>query len=530
MTLRPIADVADRLGLDPDHVLPYGRDKAKVDLAAIGEPKGQLVLVSAMTPTKSGEGKTTTSVGLSMGLNAIGTKAAVAVREPSLGPVFGIKGGGTGGGKAQVQPASDINLHFTGDLHAIGAAHNLLAALIDNDLHFGAKSGLDVRKITWPRVLDMNDRSLRQVMVGLGGRNGGVPRESRFDITAASEVMAILGLASSEEDLRARLARIVVGTAAKRRPVTADDLDAATAMTALLRDALRPNLAQTTEGTPAIVHGGPFANIAHGCSTVLGTRLGLSHADVVVTEAGFGFDLGGEKFFDIKCRAAGLWPNVVVLVSTVRAIEHHGGGDLAEGMANLEHHLDSVKRFGVPAVVAINVFPDDTEEKLAAIVKRCAERGVPAAPSRAFAEGGQGATELAEKVRDALAPTEPNLLYDVEASYREKIEAVATTVYGAASVHLDPGAERALKRLEKAGVNLPICVAKTPLSLSDDPKKIGRPRGFEITVREARLSAGAGFVVLLTGDVMTMPGLPREPAAKNVRIVDGRVTGLMQND
>ena len=532
MSPRPILDVAADLGLDPKYVLPYGRDKAKVDLAALegGSSDAKLVLVSAMTPTKSGEGKTTTSVSLAMGLSAIGERAVVCLREPSLGPVFGIKGGGTGGGQAQLEPAADINLHFTGDIHAITSAHNLLAALIDNDLHFGGKSGLDARRVTWRRAMDMNDRALRNVTIGLGGRSGGVPRETSFDITAASEVMAIMGMATSRENLRERLARIVVGNAPKRRPVTAGDLGAADAMAALLKDAIVPNLVQTRGGTPALVHGGPFANIAHGCSSILATRMGMRYADIVVTEAGFGFDLGGEKFLDIKCREAGIWPQAIVLVATVRAIKNHGDGELEKGLANLDHHLDAVRRFGVAPVVAINVFPDDTEEELALVAAHCASQGVASAPSRGYALGAEGGTQLAAVVREALTQTAPKFLYETEASYREKVEAVAKNVYGASSVAIEPAAARTLSRLEKRGVRLPICVAKTPLSISDDAKLIGRPTGFEITVREARLSAGAGFVVLLTGDVMTMPGLPRVPSAQNVRVIDGRVTGLMQNE
>lgn len=530
--LTPIAEVANALGLSPDHVVPYGRHKAKVELAAAegSARRGRLILVSAITPTKAGEGKTTVSVGLAMGLARLGLRSVVCLREPSLGPVFGIKGGGTGGGRAQVEPATDINLHFTGDIHAVGAAHNLLAALVDNELHFAGGTGLDPRRVRWRRVLDMNDRALRSVVVGLGGRSGGVPRESGFDITAASEVMAVLGLASDEDDLRRRLARIVVGEASGRRPVTAGDLGADGAMCALLLDALRPNLVQTREGTPALVHGGPFANIAHGCSSVLATRIGLGHAEVVVTEAGFGFDLGGEKFLDIKCRSAGLWPNAVVLVATVRALKHHGDGDLRKGLANLDHHLACVAGRGLPAVVAVNVFPEDTPEELDAVLRHCRSRGVAAAPCRAFGEGSQGAVELGELVRDALIEARPNFPYELEMSYRAKIEAVARTFYGAEEVHIEPPAARALRRLEDAGVRLPICVAKTPLSLSDDPKLVGRPRGFAVTVRQARLSAGAGFVVLLLGDVMTMPGLPRDPAARHVRIEGGVVRGLMQND
>ncbi|MBX3270545.1 MAG: formate--tetrahydrofolate ligase [Sandaracinaceae bacterium] len=532
--MRPIHEVAAELGVDPAHVLPYGRDKAKIELAALERraPRAKLVLVSAITPTKAGEGKTTTSVALAMGLAKIGERSVACLREPSLGPVFGIKGGGTGGGRAQLEPAADINLHFTGDLHAITSAHNLLSALIDNDLHFGAASGLDPRSVTWPRALDMNDRALRQVVVGLGGVNGGVPRETRFDITAASEVMAILGLASSMEDLTQRLGRIVVGHDRARAPVTAKDLGADVAMAALLKDALAPNLAQTREGTPALVHGGPFANIAHGCSSVLATRLGLAYADFVVTEAGFGFDLGGEKFFDIKCRAAGLWPDAVVLVVTARALASHGAGELAAGLANLDHHLESVRRFGVTPLVAINVFPDDSSADLSAIKRHCEAQGVACAQCRGFADGGEGARELASLARDAARAGggEPRFLYELEASYADKIEAVARGVYGADGVVVEAAAARVLDRLEASGVRLPICVAKTPLSISDDPSRVGRPRGFTITVREARLSAGAGFVVLLTGDVMTMPGLPKVPAARGVRLVDGRIVGLMQNE
>ncbi len=531
--LRPIADVAASLGLPADAVVPYGAHKAKVDLAVLeeGPPRGRLVLVSAITPTKAGEGKTTVSVGLAMGFQAIGVRSAVCLREPSLGPVFGIKGGGTGGGRAQVEPADEINLHFTGDIHAIGAAHNLLAALVDNELHFGGERLLDPRRVTWPRVLDMNDRALRAIVVGLGGRTGGVPRESRFDITAASEVMAIHGLSESMEDLERRLGRIVVGRDRTRRPVTAADLGAPSAMAVLLREAIRPNLVQTREGTPAFVHGGPFANIAHGCSSVLATRVALRSAEVVVTEAGFGFDLGGEKFLHIKARGAGLWPEAVVLVATVRALRAHGGGDLAAGFANLDHHLRSVRAFGLQPVVAVNVFPDDTPEDLRQVLRHCERQGVPAAPCRAFAEGGEGATDLARTVLQALRPSAPRFLYEPDAPYVQKIEAVARTLYGASGVTLSPQALRGLREIEEAGLHLPICVAKTPLSLSDDPKRGGLPRGdHDIHVTSVRLSAGAGFVVVLLGDVMTMPGLPREPAARRIRIEDGRAVGLLQGE
>lgn len=542
MQLRPLLDVASDLGLAPEHVIPYGRHKAKIELEALRDPRGKLVLVSAINPTKAGEGKTTTSVGLSMGLSRIGRKTAVCLREPSLGPVFGIKGGGTGGGVAQIEPATDINLHFTGDLHAITSAHNLLAALVDNDLHFGGKSGLTADRVSWPRALDMNDRALRNVIVGLRGE--GVARETSFDITAASEIMAVLCLAESEEDLEARLARIVVGRRKDKSPVTAGDLGAAAALRVLLRDALRPNLVQTREGTPAIVHGGPFANIAHGCSSVLGTRLGLTYADVVVTEAGFGFDLGGEKFFDIKCRQTGLWPDLVVLVATCRALKAHGGAKdyaarddaaLEAGLANLDHHLDAVKGFGVRAVVAINQFPTDAPEELAKVIAHCEARGVQAAGSTAFGQGGAGAEELARIVATQLddSPARaPRFTYELSSSYAEKIDAIARRIYGADGAVLLPAAKRVLDRLQSEGVSLPVCMAKTPLSLSDDPTmSAARPKGFQVTVREARLSAGAGFVVCLLGDVMTMPGLPKEPSAMKVRVeADGTVKGLMQND
>ncbi|MBX3249301.1 MAG: formate--tetrahydrofolate ligase [Myxococcales bacterium] len=545
MKLRPLSDVAADLGLAPEHVIPYGRHKAKVELEALRDPaeaRGKLVLVSAINPTKAGEGKTTTSVGLAMGLERIGRRTAVCLREPSLGPVFGIKGGGTGGGVAQIEPATDINLHFTGDLHAITSAHNLLAALVDNELHFGGKSGLDARRVSWPRVLDMNDRALRNVVVGMRGE--GVIRETSFDITAASEIMAVLCLAESEEDLEARLARVVVGRRKDRSPVTAGDLGAAAALRVLLRDALRPNLVQTREGTPALVHGGPFANIAHGCSSVLATRMGLGYADVVVTEAGFGFDLGGEKFLDIKCRQAGLWPDLVVLVATCRALKAHGGAKdfaarddaaLKAGLANLDHHLDAIAGFGLRAVVAINRFPSDAPEELAMVQDHCAARGVVAKSSTGFSDGGAGAEGLADAVARQLdespAPA-PRFTYADDAPYAEKIDAIAKRIYGADGAVILPAARRVLDQLERDGVRLPVCMAKTPLSLSDDPGMTGpRPKGFEVTVREARLSAGAGFVVCLLGDVMTMPGLPKEPSAMRVRVTpDGRVLGLMQND
>lgn len=553
MPLSSISKLASEVGFADAHVIPYGRGKAKIDLAALEERprKGKLVLVTAINPTKAGEGKTTTSVALGMGLSRIGTRALVCLREPSLGPVFGIKGGGTGGGKAQLEPATDINLHFTGDLHAISSAHNLLSALIDNDLHFGhgvgAKSGLDARRVSWPRVMDMNDRALRKVTVGLGGRSGGVPRESSFDITAASEVMAILGLSSSRADLEARLGRIVVGQRPDGSDVTAADLEAASAMAALLSDALLPNLAQTSEGTPALVHGGPFANIAHGCSSLLATEMGLRYADVVVTEAGFGMDLGGEKFLDIKCRQAGIWPDAVVLVATLRALKVHGGVPAKEasapnpealkaGLANLEQHVRALAGFGLRPIVALNGFPDDTDAERALVEDACARHELRVEVSQGFARGGEGAEGLASAVTAALAASPetktPNYAYALEEGYATKLERIATQVYGAAGADIDPAAQAKLLRWEEAGLRLPVCVAKTPFALGDDAKaRGGPPRDRRVYVRDVRLSAGAGFVVALLGDVMTMPGLPRVPASAKVRVEpDGRVRGLMQGD
>jgi formate--tetrahydrofolate ligase len=557
-TLRPIQDVAAELGIAPAHLVPYGRDKAKIDLAALDghPPKGKLVLVSAITPTPAGEGKTTTSISLAMGLRKLGHRAIASLREPSLGPVFGVKGGGTGGGQAQLAPSNEINLHFTGDLHAISSANNLLAALIDNELHFGGKgegTSLDPRRVTWRRAIDMNDRSLRSVMVGLGGRAGGVPRESGFDITAASEVMAVLCLARSMPDLEARLARLVVGRTYDQRPVTAADLGAHVAMAALLKDALLPNLVQTLEGGPALVHGGPFANIAHGCSSVLSTQLGLGYSDIVITEGGFGFDLGAEKFLDIKCRQAGLWPNATVIVATLRALKFHGGIDpkqagapdraaLTRGLDNLERHIETARYFRLPAVVAINAFDNDPADEIAAVRERCAALGVPVALSRGFARGGDGAVELAATVASILdkdphgasqdGRPAPRYAYELGQTFAEKIDGIARHVYGADGAVIEHGAAAELERFAKDGYgDLPVCMAKTQLSISDDPRKQGRPRDFRVTVREARLSAGAGFVVALCGDIMTMPGLPKVPAARNVRIdPDGTIRGLMQND
>lgn len=549
--LRPIVDVARDLELSEDHLFSYGRHMAKVELDALGanaQGKGRLVLVSAINPTPAGEGKTTMSCALALGMRKLGRKVALCLREPSLGPVFGVKGGGTGGGRAQVVPSDVINLHFTGDLHAITAAHNLLAAMVDNELHFEGPSGLDPRRTTFRRALDMNDRSLRFTTVGMGGKANGVPRETGFDITAASEVMAVLCLANSVKDLEARLGRIVVGRRRDDSPVTAGDLGAAAAMTALLKDALRPNLVQTTEGGPAFVHGGPFANIAHGCSSVLATKLGMHYGDDVITEAGFGFDLGAEKFLDIKCRAAGVWPRCVVLVATLRALKSHGGANakavkepnreaLLRGFDHLDKHLENIKAYGLHPVVAVNVFGEDPEDELALLEAHCAEKGADCARSTAFSHGSEGAMQLAETVARVLdasdeSPPAPRFLYELDATYHEKLRAIARTIYGADDVTLSPTAARDLERFASWGYgNLPVCVAKTQLSLSDDPKKIGRPSGFSVHVREVRLSAGAGFVVALMGDIMTMPGLPKEPSALRVRIEEnGQVKGLMQND
>jgi formate--tetrahydrofolate ligase len=549
--LRPIHDVARDAGFDADDITPWGRHKAKISLDALtkreGAPQGRLVLVSAINPTPAGEGKTTTSVGLAMGLAKRGRRAIAALREPSLGPVFGVKGGGTGGGRATLVPAADINLHFTGDIHAITSAHNLLAAMVDNALYFRDAVDLDVRSIRWRRAMDMNDRALRGVVVGLG--KGNAPsRETSFDITAASEVMAILCLAASPKDLEARLARIVVGTTPQGKPVTAGDLGAASAMTALLLDAIQPNLVQTREGTPAIVHGGPFANIAHGCNSVLATRLALAYGQDVVTEAGFGFDLGAEKFLDIKCRTAGIWPRGVVLVATHRALKMHGGVPVARaadpdvdalrrGLDHLSRHLETLRTYGLPAVVAVNAFPQDTADEAAVLAEYGRSQGVSVARCEGFARGGDGALELADAVLSMLdatdaAPPTPRYMYELSDSPEEKIRKIARGVYGADRVDFTPAARKDLDAAVKLGAaELPVCMAKTHLSLTDDATRVGRPRDFTITVREVRLSAGAGYVVALTGEIMTMPGLPKEPAARRVVVhPDGTITGLMQGE
>jgi len=537
--MRDIVEVAEELGLDASELVPFGRHKAKVDLGVLARPRrgrGRLVLISAITPTTRGEGKTTVSVGLAMGMRRRGRRVAVCLREPSLGPVFGVKGGGTGGGEAQVVPADDINLHFTGDLHAVGAAHNLLAALVDNALHFRTPVRIDPRRVGWPRVLDVNDRALRSVVTGLGGHADGVPRQGRFDITAASEVMAVLALATSPEDLRARLARIVVGATERREDVTAAHLSADAAMYALLRDALLPNLVQTSEGGPAFVHGGPFANIAHGCSSVLATRMATQLADDVITEAGFGFDLGGEKLLHIKCPVAGVWPRCVVLVATVQSLVAHGGGELTAGLRHLDRQLANVRRFRLRSVVALNVFPADSEHDLALVEAHCRAADVPVGRCRGFTRGGAGAEALADAVGAVLdasdaAPPLPVALYDREASYEDKLRAVATALYGAADLAFTPEAERRLRRADETHPGLPVCVAKTHLSFSDDPKAGGLAEGFVATVTDVEVLAGAGFVRASMGAIRTMPGLPREPAAARVRIEpDGRVRGLMQGD
>lgn len=544
-TARPIGEIAATLGVSDEDLLPYGREIAKVDIAALDRPrqrqKQKLILVSAITPTPAGEGKTTTSIGLAQAFTELGESVCLALREPSLGPCMGVKGGACGGGHSQVMPLDRINLHFTGDFHAITSAHNLLAALIDNHLHFGNELGLDPRKIVWPRVMDMNDRSLRRMVTGLGGPTQGMPRESGFDITAASEVMAMLCLATDAEDLRDRLDRTLIGYTRDNQPIYAGQLDGVGAMMALLRDAMNPNLVQTFNGTPAFIHGGPFANIAHGCNSVLATRMAMHFADWTVTEAGFGADLGAEKFLDIKCRTAGLNPDAVVLVATVRALKMHGGVAKTEldqpnpeavqaGLPNLDKHVENVRLYGKPAVVALNQFASDTPEEIEAVRQRCAELGIGFAAARHHAEGGPGAVDLAKAVMEA-ASGDPTLLapvYSLQDSVEEKIRAVATQVYGADDVEFDGQARKQIAQAVELGYGeLPICIAKVPGSLSDDPKKIGRPTDFTITVRGVQINAGAGFLVVLTGDIFRMPGLPRVPAAAGIDLLpDGTITGV----
>ena len=539
----PISKVAEGLGLTDDELIPYGHHMAKVDVTKLRdkERRAKLVLVTAINPTPAGEGKTTTSVGLADALRRLGKNAVLALREPSLGPVFGVKGGAAGGGYAQVVPMENINLHFTGDFHAIGAANNLLAAMLDNHIKQGNDLGIDPRRITWKRVVDMNDRQLRNIVCGLGGVANGMPREDGFDITVASEVMACFCLATSIADLKARLGRIVVGYTFDRKPVTAHDLKAEGAMTALLKDAISPNLVQTLEHTPAFVHGGPFANIAHGCNSVMATDVAMKLGDYVVTEAGFGADLGAEKFCDIKCRMAGLTPNACVVVATVRALKHNGGVPKAElseenlealeaGMPNLLRHVSNIKGvWGLPVVVAINAFPTDTPAELALVEQRCNELGVNVALSEVWAKGGEGGRALAEEVlRLCDEPSDFRFAYELDEPLAKKVEEIATRVYHADGVDFAPKAARMLRQLEEQGFGgLPVCMAKTQYSFSDDPKLLGAPEGFRITVRDLRVSAGAGFVVALTGDIMTMPGLPRVPAAEKIDVTpDGHITGL----
>lgn len=539
-----IYEIAKAAGIDEKYIEPYGRSKAKINLSFLsecGNRNGKLILVTAITPTPAGEGKTTTTIGLGDGLRKIGKNAVLALREPSLGPVFGIKGGATGGGYAQVVPMEDINLHFTGDFHAIGAANNLLAAMVDNHIYQGNALGIDPKKITLRRCVDMNDRQLRSVIDGIGGMTGGVPREDGYDITVASEVMAVFCLATSISDLKDRLSRIIIGYTYDDKPVTAGDLKAAGAMTALLKDALAPNLVQTLEGTPAIIHGGPFANIAHGCNSVIATKTALSIGDYVVTEAGFGADLGAEKFFDIKCRMAGLTPSAVVVVATVRALKMHGGAakaDLAKedlaalksGIPNLLRHVSNIKNvYGLPCVVAVNRFPTDTESELEAVMDECKKLGVNTVLSEVWAKGGEGGKELAEEVvRLCEEQSKFKFAYELDCTIKEKIEQIVKRVYGGDGIALTPNAEKQIKRLEALGFDkLPVCIAKTQYSFSDDPQKLGAPENFTVTVKNVKVSAGAGFIVALTGDIMTMPGLPKVPAAENIDVDEsGKITGL----
>ena len=542
--MKPIGQIAETAGIDDKYLEPYGRYKAKVDYALLKESErkdGKLILVTAITPTPAGEGKTTTTIGLADGMRRIGKNVVVALREPSLGPVFGVKGGAAGGGYAQVVPMEDINLHFTGDFHAIGAANNLLAAMLDNHIYQGNALNIDPKRITWKRCVDMNDRQLRHVIDGIGGKVNGVPREDGYDITVATEIMAVFCLASSIADLKERLARIVVGYTYDGKPVTAGDLKAVGAMASLLKDALKPNLVQTLEGTPAFVHGGPFANIAHGCNSVLATRMALRLGDYVVTEAGFGADLGAEKFLDIKCRYAGLKPSAVVVVATIRALKMHGGKaknelgteDLAaleKGLPNLLRHVSNIKNvYGLPTVVAVNRFPTDTDAEVECIIARCRELGVNVVLSDVWAKGGEGGMELAEEVvRLCEQPSEFTFSYELDMPLEAKIEAVVKRIYGGDGVTFTGAAAKELATLKELGYDgLPVCMAKTQYSFSDDATKLGAPEGFTVTVKNLKVSAGAGFVVALTGDIMTMPGLPRVPAAEKIDVDDdGVITGL----
>ena len=544
--MKPITQIAEKAHLDEKYIEQYGKYKAKIDLALLNESKrenGKLILVTAITPTPAGEGKTTTTIGLADGLSRIGKDVTVALREPSLGPVFGVKGGAAGGGYAQVVPMEDINLHFTGDFHAIGAANNLLAAMLDNHIQQGNALGIDVRKITWKRCVDMNDRQLRYVTDGLGGRANGVPREDGFDITVASEIMAVFCLANSITDLKDRLSRIIVGYTYDDKPVTAGDLHAVGAMAALLKDALKPNLVQTLEGTPAFVHGGPFANIAHGCNSVMATKLAMKMGDYTVTEAGFGADLGAEKFLDIKCRMAGLTPDAVVVVATVRALKMHGGldkkslatediGALEKGVPNLLRHVSNIKNvYKLPCVVAVNRFPTDTDKEIEFIIDKCKQLGVNVVLSTVWAEGGKGGEALAKEVVRLCEEEKGDFTFSYElegTTIEEKIEAVVKKVYGGDGINILPAAQKQIDTLTSLGYDkMPVCIAKTQYSFSDDPTKLGAPENFTVTVKNVKVSAGAGFVVVLTGDIMTMPGLPKVPAAEKIDVDEnGKITGL----
>ena len=543
--MKPITEIARLANVDEEYIEQYGKYKAKIDLALLDEgdrKDGKLILVTAITPTPAGEGKTTTTIGLADGLKRIGKNVTVALREPSLGPVFGVKGGAAGGGYAQVVPMEDINLHFTGDFHAIGAANNLLAAMLDNHIQQGNELGIDVKKITWKRCVDMNDRQLRNVVDGLGGRMQGVPREDGFDITVASEIMAVLCLASSITDLKERLSRIIVGYTYDDKPVTCGELKAAGAMTALLKDAIKPNLVQTLEGTPAFVHGGPFANIAHGCNSVMATRLALKMGDYAITEAGFGADLGAEKFLDIKCRMAGLTPDAVVMVATVRALKMHGGlaknelnsedlNALEKGIPNLLRHVSNIKNvYKLPCVVAVNRFPTDTDKEIEFIIDKCRELGVNTVLSTVWAEGGKGGEALAKEVVRLCEEEKGDFTfaYELEGTIEEKIEAVVKKVYGGNGINVLPAAKKQIAQLTELGFeNCPVCMAKTQYSFSDDPTKLGAPENFTVTIKNVKVSAGAGFIVVLTGDIMTMPGLPKVPAAEKIDVdASGKITGL----
>ncbi len=542
--MRHIREIAEKIGISEDELELYGKYKAKISQEAWNrvkdQPDGKLILVTAINPTPAGEGKTTTSVGLADAFHKQGKKTIVALREPSLGPCFGMKGGAAGGGYAQVVPMEDINLHFTGDFHAITTAHNLLAAVLDNHIQQGNALDIDVRRVVWKRVLDLNDRALRNVVIGLGGKAHGVPRETGFDITVASEMMAILCLADGLEDMKKRLGEIIVAYTRDGRAVRADELNVTGALTLLFKDAIKPNLVQTLEGTPAFIHGGPFANIAHGCNSVMATKYALKFADYAITEAGFGADLGAEKFLDIKCRFAGIRPDAVVIVATVRALKMHGGLSkqeltkvdmeaLEKGIANLTKHIENIHKFGLPTVVAINAFPTDTKEELDFVEAKCNELGAEVALSEVWAKGGEGGLALAAKVEEAMnKKSDFKFIYDVNESIPAKIEAIAKEIYGADGVDFTAPAKKQLAEIEALGLDkMPVCMAKTQYSLSDDAAKLGRPEGFRITVRELRISAGAGFIVALTGNILTMPGLPKKPAAENMDITaDGKITGL----